>query len=415
MGFWNDIRNRFRLTESERKTIWKVFGSFASNKLAMEGNQVLSNSYGSNVDVFSVIRKIVEVQKTQPWVVEQYMGGRWKELKDTSIHELMDSPNVGKGYCWDDIEEMMCVFLLVTGNTYLFGQRGIGSMIEEVDVLPSPNVCIESNTDFFMPEFKYIFEFENKKRTLTNEDLTHVRYFNPSYTSVKESLYGLSPIKVAATVVQNGIDRWDANSSLLQNRGALGIITDKSDRPMSPKQAEQAQEAVDERISGINKQGKTIVTNKDLNFIQLAMSPEDLKLIEMGVVNLRSICNVYNLDSSLFNDPDNKTYSNRTEAEKAMYTNCIMPLSNKLAENLTNFLCKNHFPGRKVRMRQDFKDVPVLQNDFEKLSKPYIELRKIGVMTANNVNEALNLPKQSDPMADQLLIIQGNQPQTTNT
>ena len=33
-----------------------------------------------------------------------------------------------------------------------------------------------------------------------------------------------------------GNSRWDAHAILLQNRGAVGMITDKSNRPMLPEE-----------------------------------------------------------------------------------------------------------------------------------------------------------------------------------
>ena len=69
------------------------------------------------------------------------------------------------------------------------------------------------------------------------------------------------------------------------------------------------------------------------------------------------------VDSALFNDPANQTYNNRLEAEKALYTNAIIPLSEKISLAHTNFLVQNHFPNEEVRMRQDFSEVEALQKD----------------------------------------------------
>jgi phage portal protein BeeE len=129
-----------------------------------------------------------------------------------------------------------------------------------------------------------------------------------------------------------------------------------------------------------------------------------LQILETGVVSLRAICNVFGLDSSLFNDPENKTYSNRTEAERSMYTNCIMPISNKLSESFTYFLCRNHFPNRHVRMRQDFSRIEALQQNFKEKADIYNMLKNSGIITANDVARALNLTESVDANADKLII-----------
>jgi len=81
------------------------------------------------------------------------------------------------------------------------------------------------------------------------------------------------------------------------------------------------------------------------------------------------MCNVLGLDSSLFNDPANKTFNNRLEAEKALYTNVIIPLSDKIAAKHTKYIAHNHFPNKKVRMRKDFSKIEVLQSDKQKEAK----------------------------------------------
>ena len=147
-----------------------------------------------------------------------------------------------------------------------------------------------------MPNVRYEFNLGPQKRTYTKEELQQIKLFNPSFSSVNEAQYGLSIIQVASRVVKTGNDRWDASASLFQNRGAIGFVTDQSDRPMDGPQAQQVQEAFDSRQAGSHNYGKTIVTNKDLKFQQMAMSSTDLQLVEQGVVGLRAICNVLGYD-----------------------------------------------------------------------------------------------------------------------
>lgn len=407
MNILNWFRGQSSLTNQDRQTIWRTFGNLAANQFGTKGLSLLQNSYESNVDVFAIIKKIIDTSKSIPWIVEQRQAnGNFKELKDTTLHELMNTPNISKGYTWNDIEEMILLYLLCNGNTYLFGESQFNSsLIEEIDILPPDFVTIESNEDFFLPQLKYKFQLGKSKRIFEKEAVSHIKFFNPSYSTINESFYGLSIIKVAARVVQTGNDVWDAKIATYQNRGAGGMLTDKSQRPMTPEQASKAQEALDERIAGVNKSGKTIVTNKDLSYIQLAMSPQDLQLLESGVINLRSICNVFGLDSSLFNDPENKTYSNRTEAEKALFTNAIMPLSDKIAEHLTRYLCKNHFPDKNVRLRQDFSKIEVLQENFKDKATILISLKNSGIITANEAREDIDMDAVTDDEnADKLII-----------
>lgn len=407
MGLLSAFRNwRTSLTNTDRQQIWRMFGSFTANKLILEqGNSLIQHSYERNTDVYAVIKKIVDITKAIPWIVEEKKGNEWVVMENNTISTIMANPNATKGYTWNDIEEMLLVYLLVTGNAYVYGESQFNNaLIEELDVLPSESICIESNRDFFLPIYKYEFRFDGKQRDIDKEKIAHLKLFNPKYSTVKESLYGLSPIQVAAVVVQTGNDRWDADAAILQNRGVFGMITDKSQRPMLPEEAAKVQEDFNSQVGGLHKQGSVKVTNKDLGFIQMAMSSTDLQLIEKGVVNLRAICNVFGLDSSLFNDPENKTYNNRLEAEKAMYTNAIIPISDKISEQLTRFIAWNHYPNKNVRMRQDFSKIQVLQENFKEKAETYSRLKTDGIITANDVAKALSLPISTDENADKLII-----------
>ena len=355
-----------------RRGVWQTIladGGFMPIDLAYNTNQQIVEGYSKNVDVYSIIRKIVDVIKSVPWIVEkQQASGNWKELNNSSIQQLMDNPNPTKQYSWDDIEEMIVIYLIVTGNAYVKGTKAIGfDEYLEIDVLPSNGIVIPNLTyDFFDPKVQYYFNFGGTSRVYSQDELKHIKYFNPNIINFN---YGLSPIQVAANVVQVGNERWIADASILGNKGISGMITDKSNMPMQAHETEIVDSEMKKRLGGARKFGQILVTNKDLSYIPLGLSPEDLQLLEKGKVTTRALCNVLGLDSSLFNDPDNKTYNNRKEAEKAMYTNCIIPLSGKIAEALTQYLCPSLYPDAKVRMRQDFSKVECLQTNKKEESE----------------------------------------------
>jgi len=396
MGLFDTFfKGKVALTQQNRDLIYKLFGSFGANQLGTTDTASLSEGYEANVDVYSVIKKITDTYKAVPVIVERKVGDEWELFENSTIQELMDNPNPGKGYTWDDVEEMIATYLLATGNSYLVGQDGLTSRIDEVDVLPTNSISIISNNDFFMPNVNYQFKLNSQVRGFESEEIEHVRFFNPLFNSVEDSFKGLSPIQVAARVVQVGNDRWDADANLLQNRGAIGMLTDKSNRPMTPEESAKVQSSFDSRTTGTHNYGKVKVTNKDLNYIQMAMSSTDLQILEKGVVNLRAICSVYGVDSALFNDPANQTYNNRKEAEKALYTNAIIPLAEKISQKHTSFIAKNHYPNGDVRMRKDFSSIEALQTDKKE------EAEKDSIVM-NGVSTVLMMPISSEAKAELL-------------
>ena len=68
-----------------------------------------------------------------------------------------------------------------------------------------------------------------------------------------------------------------------------------------------------------------------------SVSPEmpNLSLDKMATLINREICDLYAIDSALLNDPENKTYSNKEEALKALYTHVILPACDQFVEAMT--------------------------------------------------------------------------------
>jgi len=403
MGLINDFRSYYQEVKEyqlEKKSVRFLDQSNSQPilhpiKFLFGKNKNLVSPYEHNTDAYSVLRKIIDVFKGVEWIVEQKQKeGQWVEVYDTTINDLIKNPNPSKNYTMQDIDEQMLVYLFGNGNSYLYGET-LSGKIAEIDVLPSANIQVKTSQNFFLPNPRYKFEIDGTKRTFTAEELEHTLMFNPSYSTIQESYNGLSVFDVAKYVIEVGNDKWEADAHLLKNRGIVGMITNKGSRPMVESEALKIQSAYDRDNSGTKNFGKIRVTNQDLSYIQMGMSATDLELVKKGVITLRAMCNVFGLDSSLFNDPDNKTYNNRKEAEKAMYTNVIIPLAEKIAYKHTKFIAENHYPEGNYRIRKNFEYVSALQSDL----KEEAEKDKI---VMEGVNVVLNMPISQEAKIEML-------------
>jgi HK97 family phage portal protein len=320
-------------------------------------------AYEQNIDAFSVIKRIVDASKEAKWCVQKKNAdGIWELDNSTDIQGLLENPNEFKSYTWNDIQEMVLIYLLCNGNAYLFGER-LNGKIAELDVLPPNYMDIVCNGNFFLPKVDYTLQIDTTNKKINNDDLAHIKFFNPYYSSVEDSIKGLSLFQVAAHAIKVGNNRWQADSALLENRGVVGLISNKSEFPMTDVDTKRVQDSFDRDFNGTEKYGKIKVTNQNLEYTSMGMSSVDLQLLEKGVITLRSMCNVFGLDSSLFNDPANKTFNNRLEAEKALYTNAVIPLSRVLASKYNQLITKSYFPDGNYRLYQDFEKISALQKD----------------------------------------------------
>ncbi len=96
------------------------------------------------------------------------------------------------------------------------------------------------------------------------------------------------------------------------------------------------------------------------------ISSIDLQLLESEKVTLRELCNVYGVNSALFNDPDNKTYNNMKEAKKEMLTQVVLPELVALRDAFNRFFSTEIGQGYYIDF--DLTVFPELQEDMKELS-----------------------------------------------
>lgn len=91
------------------------------------------------------------------------------------------------------------------------------------------------------------------------------------------------------------------------------------------------QEAVDIKKTLARNQGSTNVNQVEtsgykVDYVPLGLSPVDLDLLNAENMDLRALCNIYGVPSQLLNDPENKSYNNQKEGEKALTMRCALPM-----------------------------------------------------------------------------------------
>jgi HK97 family phage portal protein len=77
------------------------------------------------------------------------------------------------------------------------------------------------------------------------------------------------------------------------------------------------------------------------------------------------ICNVFQVPPELIGIQDQKTYSNYQEARKAFYTETVLPLMDRLCDDLNNWLVPVF--GDNLILDYDKDEIEALQEDREKV------------------------------------------------
>jgi len=137
----------------------------------------------------------------------------------------------------------------------------------------------------------------------------------------------------------------------------------------------------------------------------MGMSPVDLQILESEKITLRELCNVFGVNSALFNDPDNKTYNNMKEAKKEMLTQVVLPELVLLRDAFNRFFANEM--GKDYYIDFDITVFPELQEDMKELSGI---LSQSWWITPNEKRAAMRYDTVHDPTMDEIYIPAGYLP-----
>jgi phage portal protein BeeE len=170
------------------------------------------------------------------------------------------------------------------------------------------------------------------------EDILHIKLSNSLETEREMKFWGLSPLRALWSVVSASDDLFTARAAIWKNKGYAGILTNKSDTPLLPKERNDLQDSFNDEIGGADRANGVRVSTGNLSYLQLGMSPQDLQLLEGNIDNLRMISASYKTSSILYNDVANSTYNNVLESKRDAYTDAYIPLDEKVNEKLGPWL-----------------------------------------------------------------------------
>jgi hypothetical protein len=282
------------------QTFWqRIVGHHSFNRQGLE--YLVETGYCNNPVGFGIIQKIFLSSKNLKFT--PYRDGKAIDKKFV----LDMGAGIGN--------------LCQTGNVFIWNKEvvGFGKTPVILNTLKMQEVCKGNN------RYEYWYQLDNVTRVLIpEEDLVHRKFIDPVGDS-KFSRMGLSPLQAALMPIESLKEMYVADTSMLKNKGVDVMITNDSDEAMIEEEKGEMDRLLNERVGNARRQGGVATSTNKLRVLQLGRSVKELALWDGYKVKERDLCNALQVDSGLFNDPDNKTYSNRAEANKALYTECVIP------------------------------------------------------------------------------------------
>lgn len=256
------------------------------------------------------------------------------ETSDQYLNDLIEWPNETE--CFSDHNYGLWGYKLITGDYYEAGWEPISGGLNagkptQLYQLPAQYISILAGNSLPITEQGYELQAGNVI-PYSKEDVLHEKYWSPEWDIYGKQLYGMSPIKASLKRIQRNNLAQVRGAKMVENAGADVVVYMDNDAALSEngkfgwRQVGQMKDTWDAEQAGVGNAGKAVWSAYKMGMIRLGLTAEEMDLLETEKIDLRFFCNPYGVPSQLLNDPDNKTFANQAEGEKALTTRCAMPL-----------------------------------------------------------------------------------------
>lgn len=307
--------------------------------------------YGNNADVFSITQKIISLFSQVPIIVTQ--GS--KEVPN---------PVQPMNMSWMEFMKQWEMFGILSGEAIIYTPRIEGGnnagQPGRVVIMPSHHTEIVSG-GWAEPIAGYKFDIASERRSIAPEDVWHTRLFPNWDYQDGANFRGMSPIKVAVNIINAQNNGYNILSKSFERGMPPGVLTrkDLTDLSMARQHEDTLTRAWIAKHGKSDKAGLPVFAIGDYNWIQLGFSTlKDMDVINSSVHGLRTLCNLWGLPSTLFNDQASSTYNNLRTATRSIYTNRVMPDLSQFCAGLNEL-----YAAKGYTFNPDYSKIPELQDD----------------------------------------------------
>jgi hypothetical protein len=142
------------------------------------------------------------------------------------------------------------------------------------------------------------------------------------------------PIQTAQPILIAAYEYYRALTQAMRNLGAwnFAVLSTEAVRTKSDIEELRRMFAEKRRKAGL---GGIEFLAIPIEFRSVSPEMPKLELDKIATLINREICDIYGIDSSLLNDPENKTYNNKSEALRGLYTHVLLPACDQFVEAVT--------------------------------------------------------------------------------
>ena len=344
-----------------------------------------NEGFSQNAVGFRCVKMIAEAAASVPFRL--FTNG---EL--ASEHPLLDllaKPN--PSHSGRSLMEAFYGYLQVAGNAYLEAAL-VGRQLRELHVLRPDRMKVIPGPEGWPEGYEYTVNGTSVRFSQNRKPvpaILHMALFNPL-----NDYYGMSPFEAAARSIDihNAASAW--NKALLDNAarpsGALVYGAKDGEANLTSEQFERLKSELEEAYQGARNAGRPMVLEGGLEWKQISHSPKDMEHIEARHAAARDIALAFGVPPMLLGIPGDNTFANYSEANRTFWRQTVLPLAEKTAWQLTNWLAPAF--GGDLKLACDTANLTALASEQEALWK---RIGEAGFLSDEEKRQLLGLGRQS--------------------
>jgi HK97 family phage portal protein len=290
--------------------------------------------YGVSDTLYKCIQYIITNGAAIPPVLftdkSQINKPNGERIESHVMLDKLEQPNVeqdGVSY-----REAVLGYYLIAGNSFQFANRvAKAGPPDELWTLPPDRMRPIPDEQRGIIGYEYE-DWPAEKNPIPPQLICHMRTWNPN-----DPFFGMSPIEVAAIIIdqQTALRKW--NLALLQNFAKPpGAWTTTA--LLSPNERSKLEARINERMTGYRNAGKIPLLDGALKFEPSAVAPSELDWLASDMHIAGRIANVFFLAPQIIGDNGAATYDNMDIATMTSYTEGIFPVLDKFYAGLNRWL-----------------------------------------------------------------------------
>jgi HK97 family phage portal protein len=256
--------------------------------------------------------------------------------------------------------ETVAAHLLLHGNAYVEILPGPDGAPCELFALRPERVTIEADLRGWPVAF--VYKAGEVASRLPAESIMHIRSMHPL-----DDHYGLGCLGAAsgAVAIHNAATKW--NKALLDNaaRPSGALVYEAGETgTLSAEQFGRLKEELAASFQCAGNAGRPMLLEGGLKWQAMALTPAEMDFAGLKEAAAREIALAFGVPPVLLGLPGDATYANYREANRALWSQGILPLAGKLLDALAEGL-RPWFEGLEFGI--DLDAVPALAEDRERL------------------------------------------------